>query len=496
VNSGSSRRLDRLPELVERLLALPAETEWLEFKENKFKPEEIGEYISALANSAALVGQVRGYLIWGVRDSDHEVVGTSVDPHQKVGNEDLVNWLLTLTRPQVHFQFHVLEVRGLRVVVLEISAAMHSPVRFRGEEWIRVGSYKKKLNEHVDHARRLWKTLDESPFETAVAAQSLDAAEVIQLIDYPAYFDLYKMPLPDNRDGILEVLVSESIVRESLGGGWDVTNLGAILFAKDISAFPSLARKALRIVQYRGNGRTETIREQVGVRGYAGGFAGAIEFLSNLLPSNEVIGQAIRANVLMYPELAIRELIANALIHQDFAQTGNGPMVELFDRRIEITNPGRPLVDPERFVDAPPKSRNEDIAHMMRRAGICEERGSGWDKIVAETEVHQLPAPLVEQTQESTRVTLFAPKSLKDMDKEERIRAVYWHASLRYVMREQCTNSSVRERFGIASQNSATASRLIGEAVAAKMISAVDLNASKKYMRYVPFWAEGRAGSL
>jgi predicted HTH transcriptional regulator len=92
----------------------------------------------------------------------------------------------------------------------------------------------------------------------------------------------------------------------------------------------------------------------------------------------------------------VRELVANALIHQDFSLSGAGPMVEIFDGRIEITNPGEPLVDTDRFLDSPPTSRNEGLASLMRRFRICEERGSGIDKVVAQLELYQLPPPVFE----------------------------------------------------------------------------------------------------
>jgi ATP-dependent DNA helicase RecG len=164
-------------------------------------------------------------------------------------------------------------------------------------------------------------------------------------------------------------------------------------------------------------------------------------------------------------------------------------MVELFDSRVEITNSGTPLITPERFIDAPPRSRNESISAMMRRIGVCEERGSGWDKVGFEIELHQLPAPLIELPQNNTRVVLFSPKPLKDMDKEERVRAVYLHACLRHVTRQHMTNSSLRERFSILPQNSAQASRLIAEAIEASLIAAYDPQAGRKFMRYVPIWA-------
>jgi predicted HTH transcriptional regulator len=132
----------------------------------------------------------------------------------------------------------------------------------------------------------------------------------------------------------------------------------------------------------------------------------------------------------------------------------------------------------------------------MRRIGICEERGSGWDKVVDQTEFYQLPAPLPEATDDHTRVVLFAHRPLTKMDKADRIRAVYLHACLRYVNRENMTNTSVRERFGIEPQNSAAASRLIREAVEAEVVLPYDADAAPKLMRYVPFWAGSRGDSI
>jgi len=205
--------------------------------------------------------------------------------------------------------------------------------------------------------------------------------------------------------------------------------------------------------------------------------------------SPEVIEQALRKSIPVFPELAVRESTANALIHQDFFVTGSGPTVEVFDDRIEITNPGEPLVDTQRFVDTPRKSRNEALASLMRRVRICEERGSGIDKVVSEVEVFQLPAPLFEQPQGFTRVVLFAHKPLTAMDKSERVRACYLHACLRYVTRQPMTNASVRERFGIAERNASIASRLLNEAVEAGQILLEDPEVGTRVSRYVPFWA-------
>ncbi|GBE30885.1 hypothetical protein BMS3Bbin04_01923 [bacterium BMS3Bbin04] len=163
-------------------------------------------------------------------------------------------------------------------------------------------------------------------------------------------------------------------------------------------------------------------------------------------------------------------------------------MVEVFSDRIEINNPGAPLVDTDRFLDSPPKSRNEVMASLMRRIGICEERGSGIDKVVSEVEAHQLPAPKFEAVGEATRVFLYSEQPLNKMTKQDRVRAVYLHACLRYVQNDFMTNTTLRDRFGIEEHNRSKASRLIKEALGENAIRPHDPTAAPRMMRYLPNW--------
>lgn len=484
------RSTEYLLSLLNELRKLPRETEWVEFKHNNDDPEEIGEYLSALANAAALTGKVHAYLIWGVDNDTHDVIGTTVNPAKvKVGNEELESWLLRLLSPKINFRFYPIQVDGMPLVLMEICAAFRHPVQFKGTEYIRVGSYKKKLKDFPEKERGLWRVFDQVPFEREIAAENVTVDEVLKLLDYPAYFDLLNLPLPEGRDGILATLTAEELIAPSKGSKWNISNLGAILFAKRLADFRTLRRKAVRVVLYKGESRVETVREQEGSKGYASGFEGLIGFVTNLLPSNEVIGQALRKEVPMFPELAIRELVANAIIHQDFHLTGTAPMVEIFSNRMEITNPGLPLVKTERFLDSPPKSRNEALASFMRRIGVCEERGSGVDKVVNQTELYQLPAPLFETTDEHTRAVLFSHREFREMDKEDRIRACYLHACLRYVQRDFMTNTTLRERFGIEEKNSSMASRIIRDTIRAGLIRCHDETVGSKARKYLPCWA-------
>ncbi len=477
--------------LIHGLRKLPKETEWLEFKHNDGEPQEIGEYISALSNSAALEGQSTGYVIWGIDNNTHEVVGTTFDPDTtKKGNEDLESWLLRLLQPRIDFEFHKARINDQPVVLLEVGKAFRHPVRFQGVDYIRIDSYKKKLKDFQEKERSLWKVFEQSPFEDAVAAAGRSPSDVLKMLDYTAYFRLLELPIPTDANATLEALVSDELVKRQVDGAWTITNLGALLFAHDLTDFRSIRRKPTRVIVYQGNDRISGLREVEIKSGYANGFEKLVETIDNLLPRSEAIGQALRASVPIYPELAIRELLANALIHQDLTVTGAGPMVEIFENRMEITNPGEPLIDPQRFLDSPPRSRNEALAALMRRMGICEERGSGIDKVVSMTEIYQLPAPEFAKPLESTKATLFCKRLFKDMSKKDQIRACYFNACLKWVSGEFMTNLSIRERFGIKEENKATASRLIKDAVADGSVKAFDPDApNRNLMKYVPWWA-------
>jgi ATP-dependent DNA helicase RecG len=482
---------EQLTHLLDTFTQIEAETEWVEFKHNNANPDDIGEYISAISNAAALHGRPTGYIAWGIESGTHRLIGTTFRPRQgKVGNEELENWLTRLLEPKVHFTVHECDRDGSHFVIFEVPAAIHTPVAFKGQEFIRVGSYKKPLRSFPEKERQLWALLSKVPFEREPAQRGLSADDVLGLLDYPSYFELAGQALPDARSGILERLTKEQFIVPEGGNRLTVTNLGAILFAKDMSAFPTIGRKAIRVILYKGISRVETQREQPGTLGYAAGFSRMIRFVNDLLPRNEVIGEALRREVPMYPPIAIRELAANAIIHQDFRMTGTGPTIEVFSDRIEFTNPGIPLIDPLRFIDEPPRSRNETLAAFMRRANICEERGSGIDKVVDQAEYYQLPAPEFGFTDNHTKTVLFAYRKWGEMNRLDRIRASYQHACLQFVSNRRLTNASLRKRFGVSDENYSMVSRVIGDTVDAKMIKPSDPdNTSRRQASYIPFWA-------
>ncbi len=467
------------------------ECEWIEFKQNDADPGEVGEYLSALANAAALHGQEAGWLIWGIEDRTRRLVGTAVDPRaRRKGNEPVESWWARLLEPRIDFTFHEVVHDGCRAVLLRIQAASAYPVAFHGTEWIRIGEAKRKLADHPGRERELWTALGHSCFEAGLARSGVVGSQVLDLIDHRALFRLLQQPTASDDAAILTRLAMDGLIVDRGSGRYDITNLGALLFAQDLRQFGSLGRKTLRFIRYRGPHRGEAEFEQEFTRGYAAGFADIIRFVAELSPRNEVLGQALRREVRMYPDVSLREVIGNALIHQDFSLSGTGPMVELFHDRIEISNPGLPMIDVMRFIDHAPRSRNERMAGLMRRLGICEERGSGFDKAMLAIEMSQLPAPEVRADTSHTRVVLFAHRNLDGGDKAAQLRACYYHACLRFVSGAQLTNASLRKRFGLGEGDHMVASRLIRESLAAKLIKPADpLSKSRKFARYLPIWA-------
>lgn len=476
--------------IINDLRKLPAEAPWAEFKENNPDGQMIGKLISALSNSARVADQHFAYVVWGIRDGDHAAIGTTFEPAlRKESGQPLDLWLAQRLQPAIDFQFETVDYHGTRLILLTIPAAMTAPVEFDRSAYIRIGSATPRLSEHPERLRALWAKLQPYAWETGIAAQFLTGDEVLARLDYASYFDLTAQPLPDNRVGIFDKLLADRLVQQDAGGHWNITNLGAVLFAKRLSDFaPAIARKAVRFVAYDGMSRADTVtHRQDGQRGYASGFKGLVEYIDGLLPRNEHIGKAFREDRPLYPSIAIRELVANALIHQDMTVGGSGPLIELFADRMEITNPGQPLVSPDRFLDLPPRSRNEALASLMRRMRLCEEQGTGIDKVIFAVELHQLPPPDFRTEGDAVRAVLFAPRKFAEMTPEERIRACYQHAALKFVSGQRMKNSTLCERFGIDPKNASQASVIIGQCQKAGLIRPADPTHPRA--GYVPFWA-------
>ena len=391
------------------------------------------------------------------------------------------------------------EAVGFRVDIEEVAhrdgrvLVFHIPPRPRGTAYHLDGAYLMRSGESLvpmseDHLRRIFAEGAPDWLEEP-CKQDLTAQDVVELLDTQTFFELLRMPYPSNRKGVLARLVREAMINDT-GDSYSIRRIGALLLAKQLQDFPiDVARKAPRVVVYSGISKVETRLDQRNTKGYAVGFQGLVDFVMAQLPQNEVIENALRKEVRLVPEITIRELVANALIHQDFTLSGMSVMIEVYADRVEISSPGEPLVPVERFIDGY-QSRNERVADIMRRFSICEEKSSGIDKVIEAVEAYQLPAPVFRSGFRRTEAILYGPEPFEEMDREARVRACYQHCALQYVLHRQMTNQSLRERFNLPAHRSAAVSRVIAAAVERGLVKLdEEAGSSRKHARYRPRWA-------
>lgn len=459
-------------------LVIPKETAHIEFKEAKIQYDKIKllEYCVAITNECG------GYLILGISDKlPRKVVGTKAFPDM----DEIKSYILS----KLHFRVEIHELLHPdgRVLVFEIpSRPVGQPMHLNGAYLMRSGEELVPMTP--DQLRRIFSEGESNWLELA-AKTDCNEDEIIALLDTQAYFDLMKLPYPSTRDGVLTRFAGEKLIK-SKGNNWIISNLAAILLAKNLGDFSlSLERKAPRVVIYEGIDKLQTREDKHITKGYAIAFEDLVDFVHSSAPRNHYIEQLMREEVKMFPKQALRELIANSIVHQDFLTSGTSIMIEMFTDRIEISNPGIPPIKIERFIDEY-RSRNEGLADIMRRFGICEEKGSGIDKVVKASEVFQLPAPDFRVGELRTSAVLFSHQDFSDMRKADRIRACYQHCCLLYVNNQRMSNQTLRERFKLPESRVATVSFIIGATKEAGLIKMdVTESDSTRYARYLPFWA-------
>ena len=468
---------------------VPQELNELDWKE-KLSPNnsKLKQHICAFAN---LPGG--GFLVFGVDDKRALPLGISREKANSI-----VEKLSSLCRdgvdPLVSIDHSIETYRDTELLFIHIKESAVKPVHLAGktieDSFIRSGGTTRKASRQEIGALML--NSKTPTFEELHASKLLNDIEVITLLAYDVILELLKKPVPTDIKEIMSWLEDEKMIKNVDGKGYYITNFGALAAAKDLNKFDGLSRKVVRLIKYEGKTKTSGSKEYPGTKGYAIGFEGLIQFVKGLLPGSEIIKHALREETTVYPEIAIRELIANTLIHQDFTIRGTGPMIEIFEDRIEFTSPGKllPTKKIDRLIRTTPESRNEILASAFRRYNICEERGSGFEKAVSAIELFGLPPLKFEETENSFKVIMYAPKKFAEMTNSERIEACYQHSIIQYYGNGGFSNASLRKRFGMHDKQAAQISKLIKEAIEIGKIKPKDPESeSKKFSLYVPYWA-------
>jgi len=468
---------------------VPSELNEIDWKENLSpKNAKLCQHISAFANMPG-----GGFLVFGVNDKTATIIGI-----ERKEADNIVERLASLCRdsvdPLVKIDHSIETFREQELLFVYILESAVKPVHISGktieDSFIRSGGTTRKASRADVGALML--NSKAPTWEELHASKLLNDVEVITLLEYDKILELLGKPVPTDIKEILKWLEDEKMLVDVGGKGYYITNFGAVSAAKDLNKFDGLARKVVRLIKYEGKNKAGASKEYPGRKGYAVGFESLIGFIQGLLQDSEVIKNALRVDTSIYPEPALRELIANILIHQDFTIRGSGPMIEIFEDRVVFSNPGKllPSKKIDRLIRTTPESRNEILASAFRRYNICEERGSGFEKAVIAIELFGLPPLKFEELENSFKVTMYAPKKYAEMTNTERIEACYQHSIIEYYGNGGFNNTSLRKRFGMHDKQASQISLLIKDAMESGKIKAKDAdNVSKKFSLYVPYWA-------
>jgi ATP-dependent DNA helicase RecG len=251
--------------LLRRLLREPGEAEWLEFKHNNCDPDEIGRCTSACANASMLSGIDRAFIVFGIENGTKRQLGTNVKLESlKKGAEGFRNWLTRQLTPRLLIEFVDFDYRAKHFSIISIEPSYDRPVAFSGEEYIRIGEHIKRLKEFPEYEKALWLATTRHKFEAAIAMSHQSQTAVLELLDTDRYYVLSEEEKPHGADEVMKRFVTRGFIKDDMEGGYDITNLGAVLFARDLRNFASVAGKSVRVIRYTARDKRASDLEQEG----------------------------------------------------------------------------------------------------------------------------------------------------------------------------------------------------------------------------------------
>lgn len=477
---------DSALELLERSLKpVPQELNELDWKSAlSTQSEKLAHHISAFANNCG-----GGLFAFGIKNDDASFLSLSKDDIEAICQRlaQIAGHSLSIS---IGLEHDVQEYEGHAVLFVYVPEQAAKPVHMKGklmDAYCRSAGHTTPMTEN--QVRAMLAQSQGLEFEERPAKEHLTVNQLLQRLDHKSLLERMGEIPPSTDELIARRLEAYGMCKAESNGQWAITNLGAILFANNLQEFPHLYSRRVIIRRYAGASNLQmSFPQKEGLRGYAIEFEELVQFIMMNLPALEEI-TIQRRQYCAYPEIAIRELLANALVHQDFNITGMLITVEIYTNRVVITNPGAPLHDITRLIDMPPQSRNEKLAQLMFQLRLCERRGSGMDRAMEAIEAMHLPAPRFDRDDSYTRISLYPSKKISEMTKDEKVQACYYHACLQHEKGEKISNQSVRARFNLGNGQSSMASRIIADTMAAGYIKPAGAALSKKFATYIPYYA-------
>ncbi len=415
----------------------------------------------------------------------HEPVGTKAFPRLEIPEAEatLANDLSPVIR--IKISEHMLD-EG-RVVAIEIpSRAKGQVIRYNEFPYMKTGNQTRKMTDQ-ELARILTETTPHWLDETCLSDQS--GEEVMGLLDVKSFYEMIGKPMPQNRSSVMERLSSEGIVSPAHASEkFSISRMGVLLLANSIKKCSSeMAVKRFEIIGYKPNAKAEEIVFNYCCdRGYAVGFEDMVNAAMEQLAAQAEYadGEAME----MAPRLAVRELLANAIIHQDF-ENKDRVVLKIFGDIAVLINPGVSLVKVD-FMMQDSESRNAGMLNLMRKFKLAEHATSGIVKIIASVEQSKSAPPKFRFTDSSTHVEISRLAEYGKMSWSEMKIAAYQHCLLQNARKAMMTNASLRERFNLDDEAGIEITQLLKELVKEKKIKrSEERPGSRRHVGYVPHWA-------
>lgn len=450
---------ENFPPLLDSLLALSNEKEWIEFKHNNANPDKIGQYISALSNSAVLHKKDKAYLIWGIEDGTKNVVGTIFQPEvTRVGNQILSMWLSQQLRPRPHFEFICADYQSKPIVLLSITPVKEQPVKFKDHAYIRVGESLNPLDEHAGKLREFWDqavTGDnrgwDCRLEETATYDNLDPtliAKFLERLDRGGRIDV-----PANMEPVL-VLEKLQLLKDG-----QPSRAAVLLLTKDPSRFyPSAYIKA---------GRFKSPTDIVDDKEFHGSLFeqldAAMQWLQEKMSRKFIIGKStlsgkdrLSGNFMErdeewdYPLASLREAMANAICHRDY-MINTAVSIRFFDDRLEIWNPGKLPSDlpPEGlFKTHESRAPNQLIATSFFNTKIIERWGTGTIRMAEALETHKQPPPVFDTSSTNNFKVMMFASGYSDADLQKMKLSDRQIRAIRYLqLHKTITNTEYQDLF-------------------------------------------------
>lgn len=379
--------------LVDRLRREPTECEWLEFKRNRYEPQDTGRYLSALANGAGLRGRPRGYLLFGIDDTTHEVIGTDFDPYQAKGqgNQDLMLWLALGLQPNNGLDVYVVPHPDGRVVVFDVAAAWDRPVQFYGVAWIRVGSSLTELSKHPDRQRTLWSRRADWSAEVCERATLADLdPDALQKARAQ-----YAIKFPDQAGRLSDWDDRTFLNKAKLTIDGGITHAALVLLGR--SEVSGLLSPALAWISWLlKDGQNRDLDYQHFGPPFLLQVDRVLARIRNLTVRALPSGTLFPVELSQYDPWVLREALHNCIAHQDYRQPQRIQVVES-PTWVLLTNGGSFLAGSVEEVirrDAPVDTyRNPFLAQAMVNLNMIDTQGGGIKRMFQSQVRRSFPLP-------------------------------------------------------------------------------------------------------